>query len=154
MLKIGIACIVVIVTLACQQPRQPVSESSLFRDFNLATLIDQVGECHLSGTRTGGNSYESQPILSKARRTYVLEYQLKESGSRFDEAVFVNRLAAKVSQEVRNAGAQIATVRRHDDGYALNYVAGVRKGAIEFKGVRFGRDTYKVSAEIREEVSN
>ena len=153
MLKIGIACIVVIVTLACQQPRQPVSESSLFRDFNLATLVEQVGESQLSG-RTGGNSYESQPSLSKARRTYVLEYQLKESGSRFDEAVFLNRLAAKVSQEVRNAGAQIATVRRHDDGYALNYVAGVRKGAIEFKGVRFGRDTYKVSAEIREEVSN
>lgn len=134
---------------ACKPTEKP--ETVLFRDFNLAAIVEQLKVTQLKPETGGGGGSTAIGETTERRHNFDLEYSLDERNNQpFDEAIFLNKLKSKIAEAIDANNVRTNGSGSGNDSFYFNYSKDENKGSIEVIGARVEDNKYRLWCVMRE----
>ena len=136
----------------CSWQKQPEPETSMFRGFSLASVVERMNVPELKPVSGGGGGSESPGEKTKRRRDFHLTYQIEErEGRKFDGENFISQMRAEVEKAIRESGVRVNGGGSGNDSFHFNYSKEGHEGWLEVVGVRVEGDRFKLWGVLRED---
>ena len=137
---------------ACQySDKTDKTETAFFHNFNLGATVEQMNVPQLQPHIGGGGYVASIGETAERRRNIYLEYLLDEqSGEQFDESIFLNKLKAKVAEQISNADVRTIGTGGINDGFYFSYSTDETRGSVDVIGAKVEKNRYKLWCTVLE----
>ena len=141
-----------VVFSGCYGGKQPPTETSLFREFSLSSMIRnmRIPELQAQSGNEGKSESFGDPV--RRRRNSDVTYLLIDTpGAKFDDEKFLQQLGSEIERIIAEAGLRIDSRSSSPDTLQIDYSQVGHTGSLDVAASRAGTNEFKVWAVLREE---
>jgi|SRR5215813_519315 len=141
-----------VVFSACYPGKQPLTETSLFRDFSLSLIIRnmQIPELQPQSGNDGESESFGDPVRRR-RNSDVTFLLVNTPEAKFDDDKFLKQLGLEIEKAIAEAGLHVDSRSSSPETLQIDYSRPGYTGSLDVAASKAGTSQFKVWAVLREE---